>query len=58
MSGRVKCTWVPTKAEREKLLAAGWSEEDMTVSAIASGRGPMDPDDVPFIGATAKEVTS
>jgi len=58
LSGKVKARWVPTTAEREKLLAAGWSEEDLTVSAIASRRGPLDPNDVPFIGATAKEVTS
>jgi hypothetical protein len=57
-SGKVKGRWVPTKAEREKLLAAGWSEEDLTVTAISSGRGPLDPDDVPFIGATAKGGTS
>jgi len=57
-SGKLKGTWAPTKDEREKLLAAGWSEEDLTVSAIASGRGPLDPDDVPFIGATAEGVTS
>ena len=57
-SRQLNGSWVPTKAEREKLLAAGWSEEDLTVSAIASGRGPRDPDDVPFIGVTAKEMTS
>ena len=57
LSGTVNGRWVPTKAEREKLLAAGWSEEDLTVSAIASGLGPLDPD-VPFTGATANDVTS
>jgi len=57
-SGKLEGSWVPTRAEREKLLTAGWSEEDLTVTAIASGRGPLDPDDVPFLGATAKDVTS
>jgi hypothetical protein len=52
-SSKLKGAWVPTNAEREKLLAAGWSEEDLTVSAIASGRGPLDPDDVLF-GAAAE----
>jgi hypothetical protein len=46
--------WVPTDAQRKKLLAAGWSEHAMTVSAIAKGHGPRDPDDVPFYPATAE----
>ena len=50
--------WVPTAAQRNKLLAAGWREQDMTVSAIAKGHGPQDPDDVPFYPATAEGVTS
>jgi hypothetical protein len=56
-SRQLNGSWVPTRVEREKLLVAGWSEDDLTVSAISSGRGPLDPDDVPF-RATAEGVPS